>query len=42
MRALTEPFPVGLDLWSETADLPLKLSFGFVNQFTVLGDDLSL
>lgn len=38
---LTEPLPVGLDLWSKAAYFPLELLFGFINQFGVLGDNLS-
>lgn len=37
---LTEPLPVGLDLWSKAVYFPLELLFGFINQFTVLGDNL--
>lgn len=38
---LTEPLPVGLDLWSQAAHFPLELLLGFFKQLAVLGDDFS-
>lgn len=41
MCGLTEPLPVGLDLWSQAAYFPLELLFGLFKQVTILGDDFS-
>lgn len=41
VRGLTEPLPVGLDLWSKAAYFPLELLFCFTNQLGVLADNLS-